>query len=186
MFYCEYRKVTYKQTNSQYSFQLNSIMIDFHKSIDETDFAIIELLQKDGHMSNSSMAEKIGVSEGTIRNKIKRMTALKLLRITAQFNLYEDDSFIAFYILIRSSSRNLTSIAERVSKFPGVMSVSTLAGQYDIIAEVLLDSKASYVGFIEKYLGTLPEIIMTESLLISKSFNKWATTVQDVMVLGRD
>ncbi len=134
-------------------------------------------------MSNSAIAEEVGVSEGTIRNRIKRMETLELLKVTAQCNLYEDSSLIASYILCRCSSRSLTSIAKKVSKFPGVMSVGTVTGRYDLVIEVLLDSKASYIAFIEKYLAALPEIIMTESLMILKSFDKWAPKIGETMKL---
>ncbi|SMC98389.1 Lrp/AsnC family transcriptional regulator, regulator for asnA, asnC and gidA/Lrp/AsnC family transcriptional regulator, leucine-responsive regulatory protein, partial [Desulfocicer vacuolatum DSM 3385] len=38
-----------------------------HTGLDQKDFKIIELLQKDGRMPNTVIAKEVGISEATVR-----------------------------------------------------------------------------------------------------------------------
>lgn len=150
-------------------------MDSFFKATDEIDRGIIQLLQKDGRLSNRSIAEKLSVSEGTVRNRIKKLKEKNILRVTALVNLFEDPEFLSAYILVRLKTRNLIGVAEEFSKLPGVVSVAAVAGQYDLIAEVLVGDKVSFIDFVTKHVAEVQEVRSAESLVIFKSFNKWAT-----------
>lgn len=54
--------------------------------MDELDTAILGLLGRDGRMSFTSIAARLGLSEGTIRNRVQRMTANGMLVIVALCN----------------------------------------------------------------------------------------------------
>ena len=47
--------------------------------LDATDRAILAILFKDATMSNRTVAEKVGVSQGTVSNRIKRMEQLEII-----------------------------------------------------------------------------------------------------------
>jgi Lrp/AsnC family transcriptional regulator for asnA, asnC and gidA len=148
----------------------------FLRSTDETDRGIMRLLQIDGRLSNRAIAEELGVSEGTVRNRIRKLKEKGLLKVTAMVNLFEDPDFLSAYVLVRLKTRNLIGAAEAFSKLPGVISVSAVAGQYDLIAELLVADKIKFIDFVTKHMAELEDIASAESLVIFKSFNKWATS----------
>ena len=49
----------------------------------ELNWRIVELLQEDGRMPFSTIAEKTGVSEGTIRNRVNQLRADNVMAVTA-------------------------------------------------------------------------------------------------------
>jgi len=49
----------------------------------EINWKIIELLQEDGRMAFSTIAEKIGVSEGTVRNRVNQLREENAMQISA-------------------------------------------------------------------------------------------------------
>ena len=55
--------------------------------LDATDRAILEELWRDARMSNRQIASRLGVSEGTVRSRIRRLTEEKRIRITAIRNI---------------------------------------------------------------------------------------------------
>ncbi len=54
--------------------------------MDELDASILTLLGRDGRMSFTSIAAQLGLSEGTIRNRVQRMTDNGMLVIVALCN----------------------------------------------------------------------------------------------------
>ena len=55
--------------------------------MDELDRSIIEILQKDGRGSNARIARAVGVSEGTVRRRLRRITKDGVVKIIAVPNL---------------------------------------------------------------------------------------------------
>ncbi len=49
--------------------------------IDSVDEAIVDTLQRNGRTSNKEMAQKLEVSEGTIRNRIARLIQNRYLTV---------------------------------------------------------------------------------------------------------
>jgi len=56
------------------------------KKIDAIDCRMIELLQKDGRISNTDIAKKIGISEGTVRTRLNRLIKEQYIQIVAVSN----------------------------------------------------------------------------------------------------
>ena len=50
---------------------------------DYTDNEIIKILEKDGRSSNAKIAREVGVSEGTIRRRLRRLVEEEVIKIKA-------------------------------------------------------------------------------------------------------
>ena len=57
------------------------------RRLDAVDRQIVERLSHDARTSNRQIAAELGVTEGTVRARIKRMEDEKLIRITAVTNI---------------------------------------------------------------------------------------------------
>ena len=55
--------------------------------LDQTDKKIIQLLGADARMSNNQMAKVIGVTEGTVRNRIQKLIENKIIKISVINNI---------------------------------------------------------------------------------------------------
>ena len=51
--------------------------------MDELDAQIIAMLRKDGRASNAGIARNVGVSEGTVRRRLKRLVQEKFIQVVA-------------------------------------------------------------------------------------------------------
>ena len=54
--------------------------------MDELDAKIIAMLQEDGRASNASIARNVGVSEGTVRRRLKRLVDDNFIQVIAMLN----------------------------------------------------------------------------------------------------
>ena len=55
--------------------------------MDELDRKIIALLQMDGRASNAKIAREVGVSEGTVRPRLRRLIQDDVVNVVADPNL---------------------------------------------------------------------------------------------------
>ena len=51
--------------------------------MDELDSQIIKILQQDGRASNAGIARDVGVSEGTVRRRLKRLVQEEFIQVVA-------------------------------------------------------------------------------------------------------
>lgn len=139
---------------------------------DETDWKIIEILQS-GYESNNTIARRLELSEGTIRQRIKRLKEAGILTVRALIdpNLLENQQLALIGVNV-AESRLLEAKAEEISRIDGVLAVSIASGRYDLLVEVLVDSNHGLVRFLTERLSAVEGISKTESFLLLKSFGK--------------
>jgi Lrp/AsnC family transcriptional regulator for asnA, asnC and gidA len=63
--------------------------MSFDRKIDSIDASIIELLQRDGRLSNTDIARELDVSEATVRGRIKRLIDDEVIQIVAVSNPFD-------------------------------------------------------------------------------------------------
>ncbi len=102
--------------------------------MDELDTRILAILKEDSRAKYIQMAEMLELSEGTVRQRVKRLVQSgKIRRFTVELAC---DSPRAMVLVSTSSLVPSSNVAERISKVRGVESVAEVAGQYDISAVV--------------------------------------------------
>ena len=140
---------------------------------DKTDWKIIHMLSE-RHMTNTEIARKLGVSEGTIRQRLKRLQARGIVKIKAlrDPNLLQNQQ-LALVTVNVSEPRLLDIKAQEISKLDHVLSVSILSGQYDLIIEVLVDSNQGLIRFLTEELAAVEGLLKTETFLLLRSYNQW-------------
>jgi Lrp/AsnC family transcriptional regulator for asnA, asnC and gidA len=140
---------------------------------DKTDWQIIHMLSEK-HMSNTVIARRLGVSEGTVRQRLKRLQSQGILKIKALRNpILLQDQQLALVTVNVSEPRLLDIKAKEISKLNHVLSVSILSGQYDLIIEVLVDSNQGLIRFLTEELAAVQGLRKTETFLLLRSYNKW-------------
>ncbi len=140
---------------------------------DDIDTAIIQYLEENGRVSNNEIASGLSISEGTVRNRIKKMTENRFLKVKGLINpSMVRDKQVIFLGAKVAVSKDLVSAAKAVSKLPNVKATSVVTGRYDLIIEVFLEPYA-VINFICNDLGKLDSIVSTESFLTLENYNKW-------------
>ena len=100
--------------------------------LDDTDRAIIAQLIEDGTRSNRTVAEAIGVSQGTVSNRVKRLEDLGvILGYTARINPEKIGWRMTVVVGIRIEKGRLLEIQGRIAEDPRVISVYDVTGDYD-------------------------------------------------------
>ena len=139
---------------------------------DATDWKIIDILRAH-HLSNSEVARRLGLTESTVRQRLKRLKAAGILEVRALLDPNRlDRRQLALICVSVAEARLLDAKAREISGIDGVLSVSIISGRYDLVVEVLLDSNHGLVQFLTEKLSRVEGVSKTETFLVLRSYNK--------------
>ena len=141
--------------------------------LDQTDWDIINILSEE-YVPNSAIGKQLGLSESTIRQRIKRLKATGDLKIKALRNPNVlGNQQLAIVAVTVDRAKLLDTKAEEISQLASVLSVAVVSGQYDLLVEVLVDSNKGLIRFLTEDLASISGISKTETFVVLKSYNKF-------------
>ncbi len=116
---------------------------------DEINRDIIRMLQDDGRMPYAKIAAALGISEGTVRNRVNLMKQSGILRIIAVVDPIAID-YIADAMLgiIVASDTDPQLVAERLARIPEVHYILWVGGRFDLLVEVVFDRREDFLKFM--------------------------------------
>lgn len=83
--------------------------------LDDLDRRILELLAEDARVSNRQLAEQLGVTEGTVRGRLKRLEADQLIRFSAITNVSLIGSRKVVLIGIQAQLSELPALCQKLA-----------------------------------------------------------------------
>ena len=102
--------------------------------LDDLDRRILDLLGDDARLSNRSLARRLGMVEGTIRARIKRMQTRNLLRFTAISDNRQHGGPSLAFIGISNNPAITRELAESIARMPEIRSVIVTLGRFNLLA----------------------------------------------------
>ncbi len=136
------------------------------RKLDATDRGIVDLLSRDARLSNRHIATELGVTEGTVRTRIRRMEEEKQIRLTAVTNIDRFGDASLAYIFVEVERSDLTrSVAEALAEVRELGFVGVLLGRSDILGITMVRNTEHLAEFIHSRISSIPGVRRTESTL---------------------
>jgi len=129
---------------------------------DQLDEAIIAALQQNGRMSNREVGRAVGVSEGTIRQRLKKLEAAKAIRHGLVVDNRSAGLETVAWVRIKARPRLIRAIAAQLAKFDCCPFVGLTLGPYDIVALVLVASRAELGTVIDQRIVKIEGIVTVD------------------------
>jgi Lrp/AsnC family transcriptional regulator for asnA, asnC and gidA len=134
--------------------------------LDFTDLAIIRALLPNSRKSVTVVASEIGVSESTVRNRLKKFAMNKVM----DFELTTDPMRFGYSVWamleINVELPKIREVADLISREPRIHMVGITSGAYDIFAATVLRSNQDLVELITNRLSKIPGITRVSSSTI--------------------
>ena len=108
--------------------------------LDNTDFKIIGLLQKDGRMPSSEIAKKTNVSEATVRYRLKKLIDGGFIQIVAAGNPIKLGFGIAANIGLYIETPQIETIITELKKLKRLTYIAQMTGERAIELETFVES----------------------------------------------
>jgi Lrp/AsnC family transcriptional regulator for asnA, asnC and gidA len=138
--------------------------------LDETDRGIIAQLQYDGRMSFTNIAAELGISEGTVRRRVKNLTESGMLQVVAVVEPQFLGWNAAGMIAITVQAGQIEAVAHQLAQFPEVSYLFMASGEFDLFVEVFCKDREHFVSFLNEKLHQVPGVQRTQTFMILKMY----------------
>ena len=141
--------------------------------VDDLDLKIIALLQPDGRMPFAEIASRLGVSEGTVRQRYKRLVNSGVLQVVGVADPFKTGFSTMAMIGINVSiegSRGVDAVAKEIAGFPEVSYVVMSTGSFDRLVEVIAQNTPEFARFLTERLQRVEGVSRTETFMLLRVY----------------
>ncbi len=142
-------------------------------AVDDMDLKIIRILSENARMSNVDIANKIGVSEGTVRRRIAEMAKNNVIEgFILLLDCNEAEKCVKAFISMEISDSNLQSVTDEILKdHERVIALYRTNTRFNLLCEVMFRSVIELQEFIDRCCK-IDGIVDSEVKMVIGSYKK--------------
>ncbi len=119
--------------------------------MDETDRALIALLRKDARTPVATLAAKLGVSRGTVTNRLRRLEDEHVIvGYTVRLRPDAEPQQIRAWMGVVVEGNQTRAVIAALLGEPGVAALHDTNGRWDLLAELRATSNAELSAVLER------------------------------------
>ena len=146
--------------------------------LDDFDRQLIEVLGRDARISNRRIAVDMGVTEGTVRGRIRRLQQDNLIAFTALTGLGVEDVTKLAFITIQTEVEKVRELADEIAKMSQITGVMITMGRGNIFAICLFDELEELVEIASDTILAMPGVHHVETSIAVKTLKYDARIVK--------
>jgi len=147
----------YQRTASSHSYKL-----------DEIDFKIIDALRQDGLARPAELKSRLGISESTVRKRVKEMQKHGVFKIEVAPNPRTLEYEVWATIGIVMTNRSAHEVIDAIVNNPAVYLASVSVGRFNIIIAARFHNIDLLSQFVNVELTRIPGVVAVETFLHTK------------------
>ncbi len=141
--------------------------------LDDIDLRILEIMQRDGRITNAKLASNIGISPPAMLERVKRLessgTISKFVALIDRKNVGVGVmAFVSVSLAVHQMS-SLDSFVEKIQELDEVLECYQISGDSDFILKVALKSLDNYSDFVINRLTGIVGIQNIKSTFVLKT-----------------
>ena len=130
--------------------------------IDDTDKRILAILQDNGRITNSKLAQEIGLSPPAVLERVRRLESSgvidKYVAILDRKQTGFEIQTIVMVCVSHHQTPSLENIIDRLTSMDEVLECHQLTGEVDFLLKVVVKDMESYTHFVNNKLSGIPGI----------------------------
>ncbi|GFP18915.1 Lrp/AsnC family transcriptional regulator [Candidatus Hakubella thermalkaliphila] len=134
--------------------------------IDDLDIKIIRELKKDARQSYREIADRLGVAEGTVYNRVNKLRELGVIKgfiPDIDYSKLGYDLVVLIGVIVEGGY--LLEIEREIAGEPNVSAVYDVTGEYDAIIVARFRDRASLNDFVKRILA-MQHVRRTYTMLV--------------------
>lgn len=140
--------------------------------MDEINKKIINMLIKDSRRPYREIAEELGVTESTVRKRVKKLVENRVIeRFTLALNPEKSGRSVIAYVTAYPQNQREREVEELVKELPEVVEAYSMSGKCGVNMKVEVKDLQSLNKFLEK-LQDEPAISALESCIALKELKR--------------
>ena len=138
--------------------------------MDERDLEILAILQKDGRVPFTEIAKQLGITEGTVRNRVARLQKSQTLQIIGMVDPHHLGYDAPSIIGVSVQPPYLEDAAAAIARLPEVSYLIMVSGEFDLLVEVMCKNRQNLVTFLRETLQNIVGVQRTETHMILHTY----------------
>lgn len=140
-------------------------------SLDALDLRLVEMLQKDSSVPFVAIAEKLDVTEGTVRNRIRRLCKIGVIRrFTVSVNSLMMGQSVVAFVLLNAAPGRLNDVARKLSSLDAIAEVHETHTYGDLLVKVRAKSPSELADIISSDIKGVSGVVGTQVMSV---LNVW-------------
>ncbi|HLS80256.1 MAG TPA: Lrp/AsnC family transcriptional regulator [Steroidobacter sp.] len=144
--------------------------------LDRFDKAILQALQHEGRLPNSSLAQRVSLSESACLRRVRALEESGLIEgYAAVLNQQRAGCPVNVFVNItldRQDEPDLRKFEDAVRRIPEVMECYLMSGEYDYLVRAVVADTADFERLHSKHLTRLPGVARVHSSFALRTVQK--------------
>ena len=140
------------------------------KALDRTDYRILEILQKNGRITNVDLAEQVHLSPPPCLERVKRLEREGYIdRYVGILNPYKLNAGLLAFIQVTlhsTASEDLKEFNKAVSRLEQVQECHMVSGGFDYLIKARASDMQAYRDFLGHQLAAIPNLRETHTYVV--------------------
>ena len=133
--------------------------------MDKLDIKIIEILQKDGRTPNALIAREVGVTEGTVRRRLKQLVQNQYIKVVAIPDPQKLGYVCEALVGVKIDPNKIEQVCKELTEIEHINWMAVTTGSFDIFIWVTLKSSQALGVFLRTTIGTIEGVRSTETFV---------------------
>ena len=133
-----------------------------NNKLDKIDLEIVQNLWN-GRTPYKEVADKIGLTTNTVRNRVNKMLENDVLQIISLVKPTAIEGNSSAFIGFKISPLKVKTALTQISGLKGVVGATMVSGRFDIIAVIMYNEEHSYEKFLEEELQKIEGLASMET-----------------------
>ena len=136
---------------------------------DDVDERILDLLCDDGRLSNREVARRLDISEGTVRQRLRRLEDARAIRIGAVVDPVKLGIGVAASVMVTVDPAHLSSALDAFCLLPGVAYVAAVTGRFNVFVSMTAVDLAALRAVISDRIERFKGVFAVEVRLLLRT-----------------
>ena len=144
-------------------------------NLSKTDYEILDILQSDGRISWSDLAERVNLSRTAVRERVKYMKDCGIIQgYTAIIDAKAYDKFAGVFLDVEVEPVMLDAVARELMKLPEIAIVSQHTGTTGLHVHAYIDSPDKVAKYLEDHVYPIKGVKAVHSELLLHQYKTTA------------
>ena len=145
-------------------------------AMDDTDLALIDLLQKDARTPQAQLAAQVGLAASSVNERIRKLGERGLIvgyhaEISAEAMGYD---LLAFIYVAWSRPETEKVFLKKILGQPVIMEAHHVTGTWNYMLKVRVKNTRMLEGLLAKVIKSVPGVERTETIIVLSSIKETA------------
>jgi Lrp/AsnC family transcriptional regulator, leucine-responsive regulatory protein len=165
------------------------IFIDYgvvRRTLDTTDYRLLELLQQDAQLPVSQLADRVNMSAPACYKRIQRLRDQRLIQreiaVVAPSTMGWPISMLVLVTLEREKKESLQDFVNYIANIPQIIEAWYVTGDYDVVLRVVASSMEEFETMTRESLYSRKDIRVFKTLVTMRTMKQMSPIMRSPIV----